>query len=110
MIFLCKLVLQVATIMYIVADLSYECLNLVAPDKVFFSQKLLIFFIFLHKDMLWCSLEIPRRGLSNDYPQGMFLWRNEYSRLLLSQIPRDSLKYFEISIPRLIRFAKVRKK
>ena len=28
-----------------------------------------------------------------------------YSRLSLSRIPRDSLKYFEISVPRHIRFA-----
>ena len=33
-----------------------------------------------------------------------------YSRLTLSQIPRDSLKYFEISVPRHIRFAELRKK
>ena len=33
-----------------------------------------------------------------------------YSGLSLSQIPRDSLKYFEISVPRHIRFAKLRKK
>ena len=33
-----------------------------------------------------------------------------YSRLSLSQIPRDSLKYFEISVPRHVRFAELRKK
>ena len=34
-----------------------------------------------------------------------------YSRFsLLSRIPRDSLKYFEISVPRHIRFAELRKK
>ena len=32
-----------------------------------------------------------------------------YSRLSLSRIPRDSLKYFEISVPRHIRFAELRK-
>ena len=32
-----------------------------------------------------------------------------YSQLSLSRIPRDSLKYFEISVPRHIRFAKLRK-
>ena len=32
------------------------------------------------------------------------------SRLLLSRIPWDSLKYFEIYIPRHIRFADLRKK
>ena len=34
----------------------------------------------------------------------------KYSRLSLSRIPRDSLKYFEISIPRHIRFAELKKK
>ena len=34
----------------------------------------------------------------------------KYSRLSLSRIPRDSLKYFEISEPRHIRFAELRKK
>ena len=38
------------------------------------------------------------------------LWELYYSRLLLSRIPRDSIKYFEISIPRHIRFAELRKK
>ena len=32
-----------------------------------------------------------------------------YSRLSLSQIPRDSLKYFETSVPRHIRVERVRK-
>ena len=33
----------------------------------------------------------------------------KYSRLSLSRSPRDSLKYFKISIPRHIRFVKLRK-
>ena len=33
-----------------------------------------------------------------------------YSRLSLSQIPRDSIKYFAISEPRHIRYAELRKK
>ena len=33
----------------------------------------------------------------------------EYSRLSLSRIPRDSLKYFEVSVVRHIRFAELRK-
>ena len=35
---------------------------------------------------------------------------DKYSRLSLSRIPRDSLKYFEISVVRHIRFAELRKK
>ena len=34
----------------------------------------------------------------------------KYSRLSLSRSPRDSLKYVEISVPRHIRFAELRKK
>ena len=33
----------------------------------------------------------------------------KFSRLSLSRIPRDSLKYFEISVPRHIRIAELRK-
>ena len=33
-----------------------------------------------------------------------------YSRLSLSRIPRDSLKYFEISVPRHIRFCRIEEK
>ena len=33
-----------------------------------------------------------------------------YSRLSLSRIPKDSLKYFEIAVPRHIRFAELEKK
>ena len=41
----------------------------------------------------------------------LWLWKSltKYSRLSLSQSPRDSLKYFEISLPRDIRFADLRK-
>ena len=34
----------------------------------------------------------------------------EYRRLSLSQSPKDSVKYFEISIPQHIRFAELREK
>ena len=34
------------------------------------------FFLFLHKNICcWYSLEVPRCGASNEYPQRMFLWR-----------------------------------
>ena len=38
----------------------------------------IIFFLFLHEN-IYCgySLEVPRRGVSNEYPQHMFLWRNK---------------------------------
>ena len=43
----------------------------------FFIRKLLISFLFLNKNMLWYSLEAPRRGTSNEYPQHMFSSRNK---------------------------------
>ena len=47
-------------------------------DVVFFKPKILIFFLFLHENIC-CgySLEAPRRGTSDEYPQHMFLWRNK---------------------------------
>ena len=42
-----------------------------------FFPEVLIFFLFLHKNKLWCSLEAPQGGASNEYPQHMFLWRNK---------------------------------
>ena len=33
--------------------------------------------------MLGYSLEAPRRGASNEYPQHMFLWRNKRTIFLL---------------------------
>ena len=38
----------------------------------------IIFFLFLHKN-IHCgySLEAPRRGASNEYPQHMFSWSNK---------------------------------
>ena len=39
----------------------------------------------------------------------VFTEEKKYSRLSLSRIPRDSLKYFEISVPRHIRVERVQK-
>ena len=35
------------------------------------------FLISPQKHMLWCSLEAPQWGTSNDYPQYVFSWRNK---------------------------------
>ena len=53
--------------------------NNIALDKLlFFNQKVMIFFLFLHKNIC-CgySLEAHWRGASNEYPQHMFSWRNK---------------------------------
>ena len=46
--------------------------------RAFFNPKVLIFFLFLHKNIC-CgySLEVPWRGASNENPQHMFSWRNK---------------------------------
>ena len=53
-------------------------------------------------------------SVMSDQDQGLggrviFIVRSYYSRFSLSRIPRDSLKYFEISVLRHIRFAELRK-
>ena len=42
---------------------------LIALDKALFYQKVLIFFLFLNKNMFWNVSEVPHRGASNEYPQ-----------------------------------------
>ena len=75
-------------------------LKILPPKNENFQIKILIFFIFLLKNIdcgyslelprrggsnkyrqsknidCWYSLELPRRGSSNEYPQSMFLSRN----------------------------------
>ena len=52
--------------------------NYIATDKALFHPKNAnIFLISEQKDMLWYSLEAPRRGASNEYPQHMFSSRNK---------------------------------
>ena len=53
--------------------------NIIATDKaLFFIRKMLISLLFLNKNIC-CgySLEAPRRGASNEYPQHMFSSRNK---------------------------------
>ena len=56
-----------------------SCPACIATDKaLFFIQKMLISFLFLNKNIC-CgyTLEAPRRGASNEYPQHMFSSRNK---------------------------------
>ena len=51
------------------------------------------------QDHYWC-----------EFFRKKYIGRNmKYCRLSLSQIPRDSLKYFEIAVLRHIRFVELRK-
>ena len=45
-----------------------------------FSRKVLIFFLFLFKTDCGYTLEPPRRGGSNEYPQSMFWSKNKKNR------------------------------
>ena len=50
---------------------------IIVPNKDFFSQKVLIFFLFLQENI--CGgylLEVPHRGASNEHPQHVFSNRN----------------------------------
>ena len=60
---------------------------------LFFSPKVLIFFLFLHEN-IFCgySLETPRQGASNEYPQHMFSWRNKKT------IKPDTHSYLDLCI------------
>ena len=52
----------------------------IALDKMRFSvQKVLIFFLFLHKNIYYgYSLEAPHQNTSNEYPQHVFMEKEEY--------------------------------
>ena len=74
----------------------------IATDKViFFNRKMLISFLFLNKNIC-CgySLEAPRRGASNEYPQHMFSSRNKKS---IMWIP--PLIYSYVTPPRVLCFS-----
>ena len=65
---------------------------IIATDKaLFFIRKMLISFLFVNKNIC-CgySLEAPRRGASNVYPQHMFSWRNKKN---IMQIPHLICSY-----------------
>ena len=61
----------------------------------------LIFFLFLHKNIC-CgySLEVPNRGISNEYPQHMFMWRNKKISTIfgLKKVPHLELGPYLLTI------------
>ena len=56
-------------------QLEQSIRRLIATDKRGYPHNI---FLFLHENIC-CgySLEAPRRGASNEYPQHMFTWRNK---------------------------------
>ena len=57
------------------------------------------FFLFLHEN-IFCrySLEAPRRGASNEYPQYMFAWRNKKYLYILVK----NAHYLELCCPSIV--------
>ena len=56
----------------------YNISKILPPKNVNFQIKILIFFNISAQNIdCWYSLEPPRRGGSNEYPQSMFLSRNK---------------------------------
>ena len=51
--------------------------NFISKNWKFSNKKLWYFSYFCSKHRLWVSLEPPRRGGSNEYPQSMLLSRNK---------------------------------
>ena len=60
-------------------DLIFEISMVTAPDKAFlFQPKNCLYFFICHKNMHYgYSLEVPRRGASNEYQQYIVSWINK---------------------------------
>ena len=79
--------------------------HFIATDEAFFSsKKMLISFVFLNKNIC-CgySLEVPRRGTSNEYPQHMYSSRNQKNIMWIPHPPTLICSY---AIPRLLKIYK----
>ena len=63
------------------------------PDKTlcFQPEDANIILISLRKRMLWCSLEAPRLGASNEYPQHMFSLWNKKNIFLIALLNLGSM-------------------
>ena len=59
---------------------------------------------------LYICVKFSENKSGHKYIVEITIFNINYSRLSLSRIPKDSLKYFEISVLRHIRFAELRKK
>ena len=62
-------------------------MGFIATDKRGYPHN--IFHISRQKHMLWYSIEAPRQGTSNEYPQDMFLLRNkkDISSFRMKKVP-----------------------
>ena len=66
---------------------SHMNLSNIADKTPFSAESSNIFLISSWKYMLWYSLDAPRRGASNEYPQHMFLWRNKKTYYMYASTP-----------------------
>ena len=77
----CLIVIMFFLLLYLVDSVMYH-----SSRKSFFNGKELIAFLFLCENMLWHSLEAPRRAASNEYPHFVekyfvdtpLIWSYEY--------------------------------
>ena len=76
--------------------------NLRLTEKGTYQGQVFFFFFFFFL-FYFVFLSISKKKIS------LAVHQNNYSRLSLSRIPRESLKYFDISVLRHIRFAELRK-
>ena len=79
-VFMCRSVCRISVPLSI--RISFPDDNHSNRKGAFFIQKMLIAFLFLHKNKC-CgySLEVPHRGASNEYPQHTFSWRNKKNNM-----------------------------
>ena len=56
----------------------YETISKIALDKTHRQSKIVNIFLFLHKH-IYCGYlsEVSQEGISDEYPQHMFSWRNK---------------------------------
>ena len=97
-------VVCVCDLAFLFNDITKTCLYNFDPlkpqfyiVKLGFTRAYIIFLISAQKHRLWYSLEPPRRGGSNEYPQSMFLSRNMKNiRFVLSENPHILVVKFSV--------------
>ena len=70
--------------------MHYTVISKVVKNENFQQKIFDIFLIFAQNINCWYTLEPPRRGGSNEYPQSMFLSRNKYTTLRTPVFPYES--------------------
>ena len=90
--------------------LHFQCellsLNDVLTDQAkqtrrcfFHPQKMMISFLFLHKNMFWVLIKAPQHGASNEYQQLMLSWRNKKNIMWISPSYLEQILSFKVASP-----------